>query len=93
MTDSPDTAAAMDAERARLTRAVEALNRQTFFKLQDQFLRALFRQFLMGVAFGLGSFLGATIVVSMLVYSLGQIDFIPILGEWAARIVEQIQRN
>jgi hypothetical protein len=93
MTDSPGTASTAETEHARLTRAVEALNGQTFFKLQDQFLRALFRQFLMGVAFGLGSFLGATIVVSMLVYSLSQIDFIPILGEWAARIAAQIQRN
>lgn len=48
-------------------------------------------QFLRGVAFGLGSFLGATLVVSALIYSLSSINFIPIIGDWASQIVERIQ--
>jgi hypothetical protein len=40
----------------------------------------------------LGSFLGATLVVSLLVFSLAQINFIPIIGEWAAQIAERIQQ-
>lgn len=48
-------------------------------------------QFLRGIAFGLGSVLGATLVVSVVVYSLSSINFIPIIGDWAAQIVERIQ--
>ncbi len=48
-------------------------------------------QFLRGVAFGLGSFLGATLVVSALIYSLSSINFIPIIGDWASQIAERIQ--
>jgi len=51
----------------------------------------LWWQFLRGMAFGLGSVLGATVVVSVLVYTLAQINFIPIIGDWAAQIADRIQ--
>ncbi|MCH2076214.1 MAG: DUF5665 domain-containing protein [Rhodobacteraceae bacterium] len=53
--------------------------------------RMMLAQFLRGIAFGLGSVLGATVVVSALVYSLSQIDFIPILGDWANEIIQIIE--
>jgi len=43
-----------------------------------------------GLAFGLGSVLGATILVSVAAYLLAQIDFIPIIGDWAADIAREI---
>ena len=48
-------------------------------------------QFIRGLAFGLGSVLGATVLVSILVYFLAQIDFIPIIGEWAQEILIAIK--
>ncbi|EBA04354.1 hypothetical protein RB2150_07623 [Rhodobacterales bacterium HTCC2150] len=50
-------------------------------------------QLLRGLAFGLGSFLGATIVVSSLVYVLSFIDFLPVIGDWARQISTMIQTN
>jgi hypothetical protein len=35
--------------------------------------------------------IGASFLVSLVVYSLSQIDFIPVIGEWAARIAAEIQ--
>jgi hypothetical protein len=46
-----------------------------------------------GLFFGLGSALGATILLAFVVRMLGSIDFIPILGDWAKQIIEQIQTN
>ena len=37
--------------------------------------------------------LGATILLAFVVRMLGSIDFIPILGDWAKQIIEQIQTN
>lgn len=51
----------------------------------------MFAQFLRGLAFGLGSVVGATVLVSAVVYSLSQIDFIPIIGDWANEIIEIIE--
>ena len=37
-----------------------------------------------------GLMIGASVLVSLLAYSLSQIDFIPIVGDWAAEIASQI---
>jgi len=44
-----------------------------------------------GLAFGLGSVLGATILVYITVQILAQIEFIPILGDWAIQLIQQIE--
>jgi hypothetical protein len=46
---------------------------------------------LRGLAFGLGSVLGATILAYATVQILAQIEFIPILGNWAIELIEQIE--
>jgi len=46
-----------------------------------------------GLAFGLGSVIGATILVYLVVASLSKIDFIPIIGEWAKEIADVIRQN
>jgi len=51
----------------------------------------LFLQFLKGAAFGLGSVAGASIVLSVLIYVLSQIQFVPIIGELIKDILAQIQ--
>lgn len=62
-------------------------------RLGESVYRSMGRSFLKGTAFGLGSFLGATLVVSVLLYSLASIDFIPIIGDWAVQIAERIQKR
>lgn len=54
---------------------------------------SLIRAFMRGVATGLGSVVGATIVVAGLVWFLGQLQVIPIIGNWLADIVEIVQFN
>lgn len=80
------------AHEVRALRAeVNRLNEQAFFGYYRSFLRYWFSSLFRGLMFGLGSALGATFLVSLLVYSLSSIDFIPVLGEWAQRIIEYIQ--
>lgn len=81
-----------------MTQDIEALTKE-LRNLQEHYAmrtlsstrRMMFAQFLRGISFGLGSVLGATVVVSALVYSLSQIDFIPIIGDWANEIIEIIE--
>lgn len=49
-------------------------------------------QFLRGLAFGLVSVVGVTIVVSIVVYLLSQVEFISIFGEWAYMVLEEMQQ-
>lgn len=53
--------------------------------------RELLLQFAKGAAFGLGSIAGAGIILSLVIYLLSQIQFVPILGEFIKDILTQIQ--
>lgn len=90
MTDSTQTPTntVLTDEIAALRAEVNAVNS----RLNMSMSRMLGRQFLRGIAFGLGSVLGATIVVSSLIYILASIDFIPIIGEWAREIADLIKQ-
>jgi len=74
----------------KLERQVAHLNAQPFFRWQAAPIKSLGYAFLRGISFGLGSVVGATLFVSILVYMLSQVDFIPIVGDWAKQIADQI---
>lgn len=75
----------------KLTEEVERLNRHRFIRVQNSLWRLVMFQFVRGLAFGLGSVIGATILVSLLAWWASQLEFIPIIGDWAAQIVKQIK--
>lgn len=76
-----------------LTVEVRKLNDHRFIRIQNSPWRMLGFQFLRGLAFGLGTVLGATVLASLLVWWLSQFEFLPIIGEWAAELVKQIESS
>ncbi|QTN37325.1 DUF5665 domain-containing protein [Cognatishimia activa] len=74
----------------KLTVEVEKLNQHRFIRIQNSVWRMMLFQLGRGLAFGLGSVLGATIVVSILAWFISQIEFIPLIGNWASEILKQI---
>ena len=77
----------------RLAQAIETLNQHKLMQIYANRWRMMWVNFLRGLAFGLGSVLGATILVYVTVQILAQIEFIPILGDWAAQIIGEIESN
>lgn len=77
-----DLRAALD----RLTAEMALLNRR------EKFLRMLGTNLLRGLAFGLGSVLGASLLVSILGWWVSQFEFLPLIGQWAVRVVDEINR-
>lgn len=75
---------------ADLTLLLRQLLNHRFARIQASLWTALWAYFLQGIAFGLGSFLGATIVVYLLVMALGQLEFIPIVGDLASQLIAEI---
>ncbi|MDC0737954.1 DUF5665 domain-containing protein [Cognatishimia sp. SS12] len=90
MSHSPDSDAPTTEALDRLTREVELLNSHRFIRLQNSFWRMVGFQFVRGLAFGLGSVIGATILVSVFAWWIAQLEFIPIIGDWAAQILEEM---
>ncbi|MEO0443087.1 MAG: DUF5665 domain-containing protein [Pseudomonadota bacterium] len=82
-----------NSELKQISDALNTLNAHRFVRIYNSPTRMLLFQFLKGIAFGLGSVIGATIVVSFLISFLAQVEFIPIIGEWAKQIMLEIQKG
>ena len=80
-------------EITRLREELETLNGHSFIQRQNSFVRVVLAQFVRGIAYGFGWVVGATILVSFVVYLLSTIDFIPVVGGWASEIADMIQDN
>lgn len=94
----PDTARPETRDPRPLEEEVRALRQElTFlrehkmFQLYQSVPRILLFRFASGMAVGLGTVIGATVLLSLIVWSLSQIEFIPIIGEWAVRIASEIR--
>jgi len=70
---------------------IRRTNDSNLFKFNDSLIRMTGVQFLRGLAFGLGSVMGATIVVSIVAYVLAQGALVPRIGDWAQAIAEEMQ--
>lgn len=79
-----------DRDTERLANALEALAAHRFVKIHNSTLRLVWFQFLRGLAFGFGTVVGASLLVSIVVLTLSQIEFIPIIGNMATQIIREI---
>jgi hypothetical protein len=77
-----------DARLDKLTAELETLNSHRFIRVHNSLWRLILFQFTRGLAFGLGSVLGASILVSLVVWWLSQFEFIPIIGDFARQLIE-----
>ena len=82
------TALAQEVERLR--RCPELAEGQ-WHPLSGSLRRLLWRSFLQGIASGLGRAMGATVILALLVWLLGRLQVVPVLGTWIARLLETIQ--
>lgn len=81
----------VEQELRALREEIERFNGHRFVQVQNSLGRMLFQALLRGMAVGLGTVIGASILVSVLVYILSQIDFVPVIGDWAKEIAEEIK--
>ena len=76
-----------------LTKELRTLNEHRFIRVQNSYWRLIVYQFVRGLAFGLGTLMGATVLVSLIAYWASQFSFIPILGDWLLQLVEQMEQG
>ena len=61
-------------------------------KIHESAWKLFYYNLLRGLAIGLGSVLGATLLVTIFIQILAQLEFIPILGNYAHQIIKIIER-
>lgn len=76
-----------------LTEELKRLNNHRFVRVHSSPWRLMWFQFIRGLAFGLGSVAGATILVSIVGYVLGQMEVVPIIGDWAKQLAAEIMHG
>ncbi len=77
-------------ELTALRLEIARLNSHKFIQIHNSLPKLVGFNLIRGLAFGLGTVLGATILVWILGQFLSNIDFVPIIGEWAAAIAAQM---
>jgi len=90
--NAPQTEVLTEEIRALRTELAR-LNSHRFVRIHNNMARLLAFNFARGLAMGLGTVLGATVFLSVIVWSLSQIEFLPIIGDWAAQIAAEMRTN
>lgn len=70
----------IDENHARLTANYHLSNK-----------RIIFKNFIGGIAWGVGSIIGATLIVAFLLGILQFINFIPFVGDFVTQVVEYVE--
>lgn len=78
-------------EIAGLRRNVAALDVHRWSPLHNSMPRLIAFQVARRTPFGLGGVLGATVALSIVIWSLSRISFVPIIGDWVTEIVDIVQ--
>ncbi len=80
----------LEQEVRALRQELTFLRQHKMFTLYQSVPRVLMFRFASGMAAGLGTVIGATVLLSVIIWALSQIEFIPIIGDWAVRIAAEI---
>ena len=91
MADQTPNFGSLETEIRALREEVQRLNAHRFIQVQNSTRKMLAMSLMRGLAMGLGTVIGASVLVSLLAYLLAQIDFIPIIGDWATDFATQIE--
>jgi hypothetical protein len=83
----------IEEEMRALREELARFNDHRFVRVQNSWGLMLLQALLRGMAVGLGTVVGASILVSVLLYMLSQIDFLPIIGDWATEIASEIRSS
>ncbi len=79
------------SEIAALRAEIAKLNAHRFIRMHNSIPKLLAFRFASGLMFGLGTVLGGSILLSFVILAMSSIDFIPVIGDWAARIAKEMQ--
>ena len=81
------------ATQIRLAEAIETFNNHNLMRLYNSHWHIIWTDFSRGLAFGLGSVIGASLLVYITIQVLAQIEFIPILGDCALKFISEIENS
>jgi hypothetical protein len=86
-----DHSLALAKEVKDLAQEIGRLKKMDFMQVFNHPVKFLWYSFLKGLMVGLGSVLGASVLVAIVIYLLAQVRLVPILGDLVQDVINQIQ--
>lgn len=83
----------LSQEIAALRDEIAVLNKHRFVTVQNNLWRLFAYRFAIGLFTGFGTVVGATVLVSVAIYWLQNIEWVPLIGDRAADIAAQMQQE
>lgn len=77
-------------DKLNLAHEIKSLKRSIDLLIKQQ---GMTHSFFRGVVTGLGSAIGATLVVGILALILRNVQLIPVIGDWVAQIADYVQSS
>lgn len=81
------------SEVKTLSKQVANLKDLEFIQVFKHPVKFMWFSFLKGLMVGFGSVLGASVLVALFIYIMGQISLIPVLGDFVQDIVKEVQQT
>lgn len=88
-----DHSVALAKEVKDLAAEIGRLKKMDFMQVFNHPVKFLWYSFLKGLMVGLGSVLGASVLVAIVIYLLAQVRLVPILGDIVQGVINQIQNE
>ena len=76
-----------------LSKQVANLKDLEFIQVFKHPIKFMWFSFLKGLMVGFGSVLGASVLVALFIYVMGQISLIPVLGDFVQDIVQEVRQT
>lgn len=73
-----------------LTKEIKNIKNLEFIKIFKHPFKFLWFSFLKGVMVGFGSVIGATVLVAVFIYLMAKISFVPIVGNFVEKIIDEV---
>ncbi len=74
-----------------LTNQIKDLENQKFFRVVRDKWNLFKYEVLRGIAYGLGTVIGATVGVSLLLFLLSKLSLFPIIGTFSSQFIQALQ--
>lgn len=78
-------------ELKALAKEIKRIKSLDYLKVFKNPFKFMWFAFLKGLMVGFGSVLGASVLVGLFIFLLGQVSFVPIIGDFVEEIISQIQ--
>jgi hypothetical protein len=89
--DPVEAPESLEAEVRALRQELTFLREHQMFRVYQSVRKVLLFRLAIGMATGHGTVVGATLLLSVIIWMLSQIAFVPILGDFSAQMAQRIQ--